>query len=216
MSIKNDKKNGFTLAEVLIILGIIGVVSAITMPTLIKHYEQHKTVNQLKKVYTMLNQAFKMSVIDNDSYENWDKPVDIGINAYYKKYWKPYLKVVKQCKTLIECGYLSNTPWVNANNTKKAAVYGDSDKIVLNDGTLLIFGYYDNVSIHVDLNGKSKPNKYGRDYFTFHIRPDGAIGVGNISNTRYCSKDHTGGDNGEYCAEKIITDGWKIKSDYPW
>lgn len=42
-------KLGFTLAEVLITLGIIGVVSAITIPSLISKYEKQATVTKLKK-----------------------------------------------------------------------------------------------------------------------------------------------------------------------
>ena len=65
-AITNNLKNGFsgadiTVGEVLITLGVIGVVAAMTMPTLIKKYQQHVAVTQLKKAYTELNQAIKFS-----------------------------------------------------------------------------------------------------------------------------------------------------------
>ena len=44
---------GFTLAEVLITLGIIGVVSALTMPALVANYKKQEAVSKLKKSYTM-------------------------------------------------------------------------------------------------------------------------------------------------------------------
>ena len=51
------RKKGFTLAEVLITLGIIGVVAALTIPTLISNYKQKALDNQFKKTYSMLNQV---------------------------------------------------------------------------------------------------------------------------------------------------------------
>ena len=56
------KKSAFTLAEVLITLGIIGVVAAITLPTLVANYQKQILVNQLKKTYTTLNEGFKQIV----------------------------------------------------------------------------------------------------------------------------------------------------------
>ena len=52
-----NMKKGFTLAEVLITLGIIGVVAALTMPTLMSNYRKHQTVTQLKKAYSEISQA---------------------------------------------------------------------------------------------------------------------------------------------------------------
>ena len=47
-------KSGFTLAEVLITLGVIGVVAAMTMPSLVAHYKEKQTVVALKKFYSIL------------------------------------------------------------------------------------------------------------------------------------------------------------------
>ncbi|PWL80398.1 hypothetical protein DBY21_01910 [Candidatus Gastranaerophilales bacterium] len=57
---------GFTLAEVLITLGIIGIVAAMTLPSVIGKYQKKVTVERLKKVYTSLSQALIYSVKDND------------------------------------------------------------------------------------------------------------------------------------------------------
>ena len=51
------KLKGFTLAEVLVTLGIIGVVASITMPTLVQNYQKKAFATQLHKVYNELNQA---------------------------------------------------------------------------------------------------------------------------------------------------------------
>ena len=62
----NTRRVGFTLAEVLITLGIIGIVSALTIPTLIKNYQIKVRDNQFKRVYTNLNQALRMTLVDFD------------------------------------------------------------------------------------------------------------------------------------------------------
>ncbi len=64
-------KKGFTLAEVLITLGIIGVVAAMTMPTLVGKYQEKVTVSKLKKMNSTLNQAFQMAVKDYGTPDLW-------------------------------------------------------------------------------------------------------------------------------------------------
>ena len=49
------RKQGFTLAEVLITLEIIGIIAAMTIPKLVSYYEKKVTLSKLKKVYTVLN-----------------------------------------------------------------------------------------------------------------------------------------------------------------
>ena len=62
---------GFTLAEVLITLGIIGVVAALTIPTLIQNYKTRETVSRLKKTYSEVNEAIKLAVIENGPISHW-------------------------------------------------------------------------------------------------------------------------------------------------
>ena len=52
-----SSSNGFTLAEVLITLGIIGVVAALTMPALIGNYQKKEITTRLKKTYSIVQQA---------------------------------------------------------------------------------------------------------------------------------------------------------------
>lgn len=64
-----NNKVAFTLAEVLITLGIIGVVAAMTLPTLIANYQKRQTVVQLKKSIF----CFKSSTSKINS-RKWNKP----------------------------------------------------------------------------------------------------------------------------------------------
>lgn len=67
LTLKIKKIPAFTLAEVLITLGIIGVVAALTIPTLMQKADEQATVSALKKTYSTLTQAYNLAVNDNSS-----------------------------------------------------------------------------------------------------------------------------------------------------
>ncbi|MBQ8168255.1 type II secretion system protein, partial [bacterium] len=68
-------KKAFTLAEVLITLAIIGVVAAMTIPTLIGNYKKLVVEVRLAKFYNNMNHALKLSTLDNGALESWDAVV---------------------------------------------------------------------------------------------------------------------------------------------
>src|SRR5574344_1167569 len=68
---KKCKLIGFTLAEVLITLGIIGVVAALTIPTLINSYQEKANVSKFLKTYAVLNQAYLMATNEYGPIEDW-------------------------------------------------------------------------------------------------------------------------------------------------
>lgn len=61
------RKGAFTLAEVLITLGIIGVVAALTLPSLIQKYQEQVLENQLKKMYSTISQGIQKAMAFIDS-----------------------------------------------------------------------------------------------------------------------------------------------------
>lgn len=216
------KNYGFTLAEVLITLGVVGVVAAMTLPSVIKHHKQLETVNKLKKIYTILNQALKLSEAENGEFVNWDN-ISNGTD-YFEKYWKPYLKVIKICATYSDCGYSSSTPFKNVKGKifeNHVVAPNTRATFILNNGCLVIMYTRSgteskpNNLIIFDLNGGKAPNTYGKDIFRFNrnekgiIYPEGYQSSKNTINSNCKS-------SGEYCAAKIIQDGWKIEKDYPW
>ncbi|MBP3923664.1 type II secretion system protein [bacterium] len=71
LSQRERVKHAFTLAEVLITLGIIGIVAAMTLPSLVQKYKEKQRVTQLKKAYSVLNQAFLMAVNDYGTPDEW-------------------------------------------------------------------------------------------------------------------------------------------------
>ena len=67
-------KKGFTLAEVLITLMIIGIVAALTIPSVISNYQQQEFKTGLKKAVSVLNEAIQTNIAQEGEtpYENYD------------------------------------------------------------------------------------------------------------------------------------------------
>ena len=225
------EKSGFTLAEVLITLGIIGVVAAMTIPTLITNYQKHVTVTKLQKAISILNQAYKLSY-DDVGEPSATEAFAMGSEEYFKKYWAPYIKTAVICTTYQQCGYKSNTPWLQPNGKQAPAVVirqNDRTAFYTPDGFLYIIYTGEGTStswlssaakyVFVDINGGEGPNIYGRDLFILTrvdtdgggIRPFGYERASGYLNN-VCSKK----GEGIYCAEKIRRAGWKIEKNYPW
>lgn len=219
----NNKIKGFTLAEVLITLGIIGVVAAITLPPLVAKYQQESTVVRLKKTFSTLQQAVKMSAEDNGDCEDWD--YTLSKSEFIERYFLPYLKASKVDMTM------EVTDLKGGHHT-----FGNSyPKFMLLDGSVIIYVQHNfQVSNHlvVDLNGVAKPNRVGRDVFVLSfwgntlstytqysdlkMKHNDLIYSGGTSGQ--CSKHAAGGilGPGSYCSRLIQSDGWNISSDYPW
>lgn len=91
----------FTLAEVLITIGIIGVVAALTIPPLIQRSQEQNAVIQLKKTYTTLSNAYNRAVADNGSPSGWGLTsatnYDPVIAVKMMGYFTPYLNVTQDC-----------------------------------------------------------------------------------------------------------------------
>ena len=77
--------------KLLITLGIIGVVAAMTLPVLVGKYQKKVTAVKVKKFYSMFNQAFKQAELKYGEYKYWN--VEATSDLYYK-YLKDYIKAV--------------------------------------------------------------------------------------------------------------------------
>jgi prepilin-type N-terminal cleavage/methylation domain-containing protein len=100
---KNFKQNsGFTLAEVLITLAIIGVVAALSIPVVIKNYKNTQTISQLKKTFSELKRVHEQILFENGGNDPY---FDLGtydaatISKNCDENWVPKLKTIKNVKT---------------------------------------------------------------------------------------------------------------------
>ena len=81
------KKRAFTLSEVLITLGIIGLIAALTIPNLMGAYRKRVVETRLKKFYSAINQAIMLSENENGDKKDWViKDTEEFWNLYLKKY----------------------------------------------------------------------------------------------------------------------------------
>ena len=224
---QNSKKCAFTLAEVLITLGIIGIIAALTIPGVIEGYKKKETVAKLQKAYTLLNQALRLSEAKYEEYEYWESGYSMGdAEVYLKKYWAPHFKVLTYCHIPKDCGYDSNRPYKYLKGTKTTYDFSIQDRRVpfsTADGivyTVSIAGgdlYTEDNSIVVDLNGYKQPNQFGKDVFFFRrVKKKGILPNGYQLTPEDISQECSLNGDGYYCAAKIMNDGWEIKDDYPW
>lgn len=193
---------GFTLAEVLIVITIIGVIASLTIPDLIQNTQTQQWKAAYKKNFAMLSQATLQIKEDNggsmvnafeaipfDGWSDFDK-----LPATYEK----YMHVIKTCRkwsTVGQCvpsfwSYLNGNPAVGTGITQTdfLNITGGFAGALLNDGTSLGFSYLSGACtstswitnnicgyIMIDINGFKNPNVWGKDIYGVYILKNGNL-----------------------------------------
>ena len=205
-------KKAFTLAEVLITLGIIGVVAALTLPVLIQHYQEKETVNKLKKAYSAISQAYIYALEENGTPDTWNLASFTQNDETDEKnilyYLKPYLKLTEYCGTKQFACWNNTKSVTGVTFSHSSAKY--YSKAILSDGTAILSLVSDNTCtsgssgiknicgvIIVDLNGKKPPNIMGRDVFSFHVTKNKIIPTGTPLETKTRNSSFENGCIGE-------------------
>lgn len=223
------RKPSFTLAEVLITLGIISVVAALTIPSVIGKYNERATISKYKKMYATLSNAYNLAI------EEYGDPINWGTldRTEYLKRIAPYLSVSEQCYNQKGCtskgSYLSLSGELMWEN-----LYGTSTmpKILLNNGFSIVMTgqphpdcsykitdasgnitYIDNICASVygiikHTKSTSAKSYYGKDFFNFYLTRQGVYpaGYNQSDNTvlASCSKKISGTGNGDTCGSWIL------------
>ncbi len=209
---------GFTLAEVLITLGIIGVVAALTMPPLIQNYKKHVVETRLKRFYSGMNNAVRLANLDYG--DVWEKPSEITVHKdgtsvkgdcpnekYFNKYFAPYIRILK------------------IDNSESCS----STRVTFLDSSSLVFygNYYGEPSFYTDSVEKCSKRKEagGSCIFYFYVNSKGvepySYGWKNSYDVleRTCINKQMGPNYGAtwaYCSKLIQYNGWKIPDNYPY
>lgn len=200
-------KKAFTLAEVLITLGIIGVVAALTLPTLIQNHQKQTLVNQLKKVINTLNNSFQMAIAedgvsrfeDTKLRESLDQLIyncESNCSGYVTDVAK-YLNLKYVSIDTSETNYSSNYKRFNGSTYSENGYL--RYPIFMTDGSILYNG-----GAAVDVNGNKGPNQEGRDLFYLNLFgiKEGTV-LGDDTSCHWIIRD--------YCyVTKIMADGWKM------
>lgn len=224
----------FTLSEVLITLGIIGVVAAMTIPTLMTKINHIKLKSQFKEGYAILSQAVKLA---ND--DGWSLSSAKNDSERYKLSYE-FLKYFKGATV---CNYEENNPhlcigrkednngtvtvtnkdykYTNyAKNTEyiQTSMFDDLQFFLPNNMLIMVDSNdWQGTPITIDINGKgSKPNALGHDVFMFVLKESEKSGgyelvpMGTpetyLSKTNYCSKTSKDPRNGLACTYYAVKD----------
>ncbi len=215
---KSNKK-AFTLAEVLVTLGIIGVVSAMTVPNLVKNYQNQALVTQLHKVYTEFSQAIQLYMSDQ-KVESLAETELFNNNANLEAFINNYFKVVSRCGN----SYISNGGAKCFSSDNYYAINGDDAGRSLSGVTCngIAFTLASGAAVcaetsatvplyfEVDVNGAQAPNTFGRDFFDIWVNNDGELYDKNFQdygNTTNFAND-VGSSTGAF--GRIMNDGWKM------
>ncbi len=231
---KIKKRKSFTLAEVLIVLTVIGIIASLTVPSVIKNYRKRQIEIGLKKAYVTLKNGLNQSSIKNGNPKKW-----VFSDDWINRYFIPYLKISKYCRVYTTGCFASDVKFINGDNATDTTISA-LPSIILSDGMMLKFYRVQNdmLVIYVDINGFKKPNTIGVDIFTFHMGKNIQYGQGNYaggaeeerpviypdgfkmnlitSPYRSCTKEEGLNYSGHFCADMIIRNGWKIPSEYEY
>ncbi len=205
----------FTLAEVLIALAIIGIVAAMTIPSLVQKFEEKARITALKKFYATITQAVQMAVIEHGTPDMWGIGEEPSVMLTYIM---PYMGHAKMCGGGGEkCHASDKLYWRNGTSIENYIFNGDNTRFGLQLSDGMILGVYSapgsgqgvtsqepsNCSISlgtgkannicgeymIDINGSASPNTYGKDVFIFNLIKDGTLNP--VGTREYTTSQYT-------------------------
>ena len=208
------KALAFTLAETLIVMGIIGVVAALTIPNLNSSTADKEKVAKLKKVYSNLSDAFGRAEAIYGPVEEWIQ-MDTTTTAQATRVGErltEFMKISKNCgvTTNQHCFALDNViKGIRGNSLPLWAVDNASNfyKVQLADGSSLgISGSSSGIFFLVNIDGGKKPSVMGRNTFLFTGNHDEGVNPLRITGTLYSVILDCAGatPSGSLCASWVI------------
>jgi len=228
----------FTLAEVLITLAIIGVVAALTIPSVVTNYKKNEIETKTKSALSILSNSLYLAVADHGPILTWDFGfANTGSSAqnFAEKYIIPYTKTAKICGTSTSSDCIYDIYQLNGEKFD----YGffnneDFARFYLVNGTAITLSVVggmtgsnaSQIMLFIDTNGWKKPNKLGVDVQVLMFNKPSGINKksnyrfsfmgtgspeGNISDNKFGCKHTTTHGSGVYCTSLItVYNGWKI------
>lgn len=219
----------FTLAEILITLGIIGVIATMTIPSLIQTTQNKAWVTSARKAFSVISQATLTSVSQNGDVSGWTitDGSSPAILSLYTNLYAPYLKVSNVCQATTGCWASGYTKALNGSVNALAS----TDSLGLGYNTVLftlvdganvdmdvwnqsdISTYFgvtitlpNSVVFWVDVNGAKSPNKVGRDTFAFVLTEKGVVPAGKDDSSN-CAISDASSRSGIECAAVVLRNG---------
>lgn len=175
-------KKGFTLAEVLITLGVVGVVAALTLPSVIAKYQERQMIIKLKQTFSIFSQAVELAQAKYGDINNWEATGDEQkqVDLYFERITSG-LSLLEDCGN-VSCYYFcKQAKYTNLSGQKTSVTPITHHAGILNNGVLFSVSWArpDNskwwgkyAQIDLDINGKKGPNVLGKDVFSFEVREE--------------------------------------------
>lgn len=227
-------KRGFTLAEVLITLGIIGVVAAMTIPTLISKIGKRQLESQIKASYATIAQTMRSAEADGVDFDlQIVNNNDASTKEWFQTYMAPYLKTEKVCYNSSGCWHKKSEVRDLSGNLARWAgdagigyniitfviakgSYFDIDGVEASEAKSVFGINTDNQALvfYFDANGDRKPNRIGKDIYIMGFTDKGLVPAGS-DKTRSEVEQNCLKGNGYWCLSYIMQNGWQI-SDEVW
>ena len=231
------KKHGFTLAEVLVTLGIIGVVAALTTPALIQNVGNAKVGPKLQKAVATFETASEMMLTDQNSNTLLGVSTStIGLAKALSQYMKINPTDGKDSQgNIIQYKKYDGTGYNNADDL--GGMYASDDGMIFyiaNTNKQPVHSDYADIPnnqnigrVYIDINGNDGPNVVGKDLFVFALYNDGTLRPWGSSgflrhkkasditgllwngSSAKCDKSGVTG-SGETCTGSIFDNGMKI------
>jgi prepilin-type N-terminal cleavage/methylation domain-containing protein len=211
------KNRGFTLAEVLITLGIIGVIAALTIPGLVASYQKKVLVTRMQKFYSVMHNAAKLKEaeagsLDYSMFATTARDPDLMLD-FFNINLKPYLQTisVKKLTQGIVIGFPDGSGcYMNEGDVTPSGLGRGHSR------DYFCVNYRDCENID---EGKVWSGKSGNSRSVFYLGNSIAVKyfyypAGTAASREYLKEDCA--NNRTFCAGLIQRDGWEIKDDYPW
>ncbi len=227
MKLLNYKKIGFTLAEILITLGIIGIIAAMTLPSLINKINDTKNSTILKEDFAILQQMMLMAN-DKGAIGNIAKGNDLNeMKKWFETYFMPNIKTTNVCYNEWGCWSKDVKESTGRRYTSNIACGFLSISFVLNNGSFVcmddnggsLYGVNNangTILLLVDVNGEKQPNTIGKDIFAMVFRGDELVPGGQDMTQeqidKNCSTKCTDKQYmcGTYCLAKAKKNGFRL------
>lgn len=195
-------KKGFTLAEVLITLGIIGVIAAMTLPSFVSNSRYQAMATKLSSTISSIDNAFTTMLTAENADDITDTKFYDHINASTPNYPAStndlgnYLKIsgYKTGQNIAtDLNYLNNRPFKDLSGYNNA--FTAEVAYQMKNGAIIFYTHTDRdisrtsatlsaqggtvsrfvAQVDIDVNGSENPNKYGRDVFRFGLGDNGHL-----------------------------------------
>ena len=187
------KKFGFTLAEVLITLMIIGVVAALTLPSLINETTSAQIGPKLAKAVSVFEQANE-TLLNTNSVDNLTDAGMITEDEEGNVLLSEYINQLSNHLKISEYTYPEETQFAKGEDEEQeeglvvGATFADGTPFITKDGMIYVINKDQTPSdvsvpahkqrignVYIDINGPSKPNELGTDIFVFTWWNDGSL-----------------------------------------